>query len=680
MDIKLDIYRERCLLLAESMYLKFDLHALSVEKWVSGLDDILYDRRDWLNYRNMAGLYHTFNTPMVAISLDTLEEISFDKDTLKDHPTTLNVYREFGKHYKALVSKYPDNDILIKGILYNKSIDDIIAMDDFHIVGYNTNLVDPQEYDLISTLNKYLSKQGVAAGCPNYSKDENHYATAILSFVTTSLPVMIKRIRNINSKSYNAHSFYIWSHINSVINLDKYKDYLNYNDVMFLFKNISRLKNGLASKSVFNEIVSSIIRPKRIRVYNLRSDILLDTIDLESDVADAEWYLDEVGGTEIKRIPVEDIVSEHVERSSYKTVDPFKDISRNVLYDFNSNLYPEITLIDDNDSEGLLRRMLVDVDYAFLFSGTGVLSGYFDITMPDTGDVMTLLHKDILSMYTRITQLRVGNLTDVIPPHVTVELYNHRPLDIIKLRKCGLTDDVIESILSIVKGFPVVHNDVRLTWSYVKHFNDSRNVVMALLDKSYTPENALCIEDAYSEIFKSHTINVHGDNPTWEDWSKRTGVYLDDKPVDVLDVLASSILKYVIGITEVDSTRLISMMSDMLSKFVSYKTNITREVSPISSIRLGLRPTWATQPINVSDMNGYIHGHVTIVSNKRDVDIVPVDTNSTPVSYERGKVINDTNVLSTTSTIIPELTTLTSVLTSRPNIITAKINGVVTYV
>lgn len=635
MDIKLDIYNDECLALANSMYLKFDLHALAIERRFTGQSTITSNRTTWLQYMNLAGLYHSSNAAMTVKSLDTFEDISFDKETLQEHPTTLSRYQEFGKYYTAIIEAFPDNEVLIKGILYGREIDDVIAMEDFHIVGWNANFIDVQEYDLISTLNNYLTIIGTKAGCPNYADMDDLYPTAILSSVVQNLTTLIKRVRFNNSKSYNANTFYIWSHINSVINLDAFKAALTYDDTMYLFKNIARLKSGACSKDVFKEVLGTVVSPKMIDAYYLSSDTKLSSMDLESKSVIADWTLKDVLSASSRATTIDSIVSDHTDRSNYKVADPKGDLTTLLFQDYNENDYSEMTLYDNRENEGDVRELLVNVDYSFLFAATEILTRFYEISLPDTGESITLQHGDWLTIYQRIQQKRFGLLTDTIPPHETTQVYRMRAVSRNELTQGGLTKTDAEKVIAMMGEFPVLRNDTATTTAYTDNYSNTKATITSILDRSINRQNNLYIGALNGIIFQSYMVQLHGNDVNFSDWLSGTGVDVDSMSVDTLTQLEYNILINVVGIDGDSAGSLVAMMGGILQKFVSYKTNISRKQSDTITLPLRLLPTWVARsndisniisivdasPVLITTINSNVADEVNLINTSIDIGI-----------------------------------------------------------
>jgi len=674
MDIKLDVYNANCVKLAKSMELKCDLHALSVERWYTGIKEITTDRTEWLHYKNLAGEYHDYNEPMTITSLDTLETIEFSKDVLINHPTTLSLYQEFGKYYDVLIAKYPDNAVLIKGILYNNDIEDIIALDDFYIVGWNTNLVEVQEHDLISTLNKYLTISGSSAGSPDFIESENLWPSMIIAYLAANMPVLIKRVRDSNSLSYNAHSFHIWSHINAYIPLEQYKALLTYDDIMYLFKNIARLKNGACSTAIFNEVLETIVYPKSIQGYRLESKTEMSSINNDNQTASAIWnHSNLVDGEDSKLTTLADVISTQLDRSNYQVATIESDISSRLFEEYNTNGYPELTLYDTNESDGGLRELLVDVDYAYVFGGEELHTNYTEITMPHSGEGISLQYNQWMTIYKRIQQIRTKSKTDTIPYHDTTVIYSMDTVSRSTLQDCGLSDEFIAKIITIMGSFPLIKNDTSESRAYVENYSNTRRTIESLIETSRNKTNNLYIDQAYNYIFKHYRVQLEGFGENFNTWIAATGVELDDMSEDEISQLEYYILSDIVGIDGDSAAMLVTYMGGILSNFVSYRTNISKEVNDNIVLELDSRRTFSQRAVDRLGLTETFPTPLSLTGSVDGAGARTLELRGSELTTELQPVVNTTVLNLRGSNLSGTINSFSTSLTLRPSTLTASI-------
>ena len=196
MSLKLTIYNSECLRLAKSLMIKSDLLARDVEYRLSGNSNYLNNpRTTWKYYLSMSGQYHETHQMMYVTSLDTLSSIEFTKENLKLHPVTKEKYTPNSELTNELIQLYPENQLLILGIIYELSIDDVISADEFTIMGYDSSLVGVQEINLIPELQTRLYSEYHTYINKDYADIEPYYGLVVMSNIAKQSLIAIKVIR-----------------------------------------------------------------------------------------------------------------------------------------------------------------------------------------------------------------------------------------------------------------------------------------------------------------------------------------------------------------------------------------------------------------------------------------------------------------------------------------------------
>lgn len=203
-----------------------------------GTDEVLpNDKTSWKYYMNMAGEYHPRNTMMYITSLDTLETIEFTKANLVTHTATAAKYLTDDYYYRTLLFNYPEQDLLIRGILY--PVDKQLAIDarDGTILAYDTTLVEVQEIVFVPMLQKYLFDYFDRWDVRGYYYTDSLYPAAFLGVLYTLLVSKCHNIRLSQARTPYAHSYHIREYLNSHHGVGAYYDYLTLEQKLLLYRN-----------------------------------------------------------------------------------------------------------------------------------------------------------------------------------------------------------------------------------------------------------------------------------------------------------------------------------------------------------------------------------------------------------------------------------------------------------
>jgi hypothetical protein len=231
--------------LVSSFIIKSSHTINSINSFISlGGEEISVFQKEWKYYKNIAGKHYSGSTGffdnsiLTVYSLDTKEVIELNEQTAKLHLNTITNLQSKGLVYKQLIEKYPDDTLLINGILFPIDIDLAIAANDYEIIHYDKTLVGKTEYNLIPEvqkwINNYVSRWDVTA----FSVTDKLYPSAHFGILILNLVPAIINIRLNNCKTPFVHEFHIWNYLSSYFKLDRYKDKISHEQSMFLYRNI----------------------------------------------------------------------------------------------------------------------------------------------------------------------------------------------------------------------------------------------------------------------------------------------------------------------------------------------------------------------------------------------------------------------------------------------------------
>lgn len=274
-----DVYIQNCLDLAATIVIKSTDVATAINNYLIAFygDDAVdaSDPTTWRYYKNLSGEYHSADTVMQVVSMDTLETIDFTKDNLAVHRATAKAYQYGTREYRALVAQYPRQEMLIRGVLYPVDIDEAVAADDFAILGgWPDGLVEANEYSFIQRLQTWVSRWHLRWFNRAYTATHNLYLTSHLGILYALLPQAIISLRKEVSKTNEAHSFHMREYLESHGRLGKYFDQLTTKQAILLCRNMRYLERHPGQRQVFSWLIDNVLTPRQIPLaeYTMRHD------------------------------------------------------------------------------------------------------------------------------------------------------------------------------------------------------------------------------------------------------------------------------------------------------------------------------------------------------------------------------------------------------------------------
>ena len=278
-DNRYSIYEDQCLRLAETIFVKSEAAAYAlnkhlVESYGSSAVNALYPST-WKYYLNLAGEYHSTDTVMSVVSMDTLEKITFSKNNLKVHRATARGYAYGTRGYKELVALYPEQEYLIRGILYPVDLDLAIAAKDGTILGYPADLVEENEYSLIAKLQVWIDGFRARHVNDQFSVSDGLYTASWMAVMYMSMPLAILTLRLEACHSNEAHSFHVSQYLASHGHLDVYMKQLTTKQAHWVYRNIKYLQNHTGKQENFEWLIEHIMTERQLPLaeFTMRHDV-----------------------------------------------------------------------------------------------------------------------------------------------------------------------------------------------------------------------------------------------------------------------------------------------------------------------------------------------------------------------------------------------------------------------
>ncbi len=222
------------------------------------------DMSSWKYYMNISGLYHPLDEPMVITSLDTLEEITFNKENLAIHTATAKAYQFDSRYYYSLVNKYPNQVQLILGILYPCDINIAIESQDGAILSYPKYLIEEQESSLMIELEEYIIRFITRWYIPAFNLTDSLYTASFYAILYLNIFIKLLNLRLARVRTLEVHSFHLREYLASHDYLDAYLPYMTLKQKLWLYRNLNYLFRNTGKVEQFKILLQKLLTDRRI--------------------------------------------------------------------------------------------------------------------------------------------------------------------------------------------------------------------------------------------------------------------------------------------------------------------------------------------------------------------------------------------------------------------------------
>lgn len=236
------------------------------------------DPYSWKYYQNLAGIYHVSDTPMRIMSLDTQEEITFDIPTLSEHLGTRKEYAYGSVYYKELLAAYPDQHMLIRGVLNPVDIGVAVASPDHKILAWDKDEVEAAEAYLIPRVQTHIDQYFLHHNNEDYSLFEPYYYPGLMGGLYTKLPLWIMVLRKEMQRTIWVHSFFIRQYLLSFSPVGKEFDYMPQKLRLWLYRNIRYLNLNLGREEILRLTTDRVLTDQGFNLSGFKFSHVYDEV------------------------------------------------------------------------------------------------------------------------------------------------------------------------------------------------------------------------------------------------------------------------------------------------------------------------------------------------------------------------------------------------------------------
>nr|DAT15839.1 MAG TPA: hypothetical protein [Caudoviricetes sp.] len=568
------------------------------------------NRKTWRYYMHLAGQYHPADLdsngrPKIKVlSVDTLEEIEFTVENLKEHRATLREYQKGSTYYQNLTQKYPDQIKLINGIINPIDINKAIEADENTILWYDKDLVEPNEYGLIPKVQKYIHAFMNRYNNPDYEIGSDLYIPAKYMVLYTFLPYIIMSARYEFSRTIEAHSFHVWAYLGSHQYLDEYKDHLTLFQRMWLYRNIRWVELNPGKTRTFNKLIDVVMTHRNLPLSEFFSDFVYDKM-----LGDEKAMYPEI---RFRRSPLnlhDTIRKDGKYRTTKQMVDSEVPEARDNALDWNiemdvkhaehvftrgkdQNLSTKVleSTINTQSNRSAINTDDVELNTWIYMATNGTYTARISVPNPKNASVMALSQREAVVLFIYSLMRSYGLKPDLIPT-ITVE-------DVLKVKRPTLEhvrtmiDETItppEYVYALDHYTPSVPNIISVDEfaEWCSRVIETKNTHRYIYSFNEYAREHIQIKQARDQYYEDVVCKLTDTNMTFDEFMKMKGWEIGDLRQSDYEALANNITTEALGSNLVKrySVREIQgMMVRLLKKLSSYTIQFLTDSSEVNTI------------------------------------------------------------------------------------------------
>lgn len=412
-----NFYQTNNLTLARSIIIKNSLTAEAMNKGLPYARGAVFGQvptveqsqpKTWRYYCHLAGEYHPVDEMMKVVSLDTLQEIEFTKENMRLHRATWRNYALGTEYFNDLVKRFPEQELLIRGIINPIDKDKAINAQEYDILYYDSSLIDHNEYFLIPELQTkiraYLKRWDVAM----YNLTDEYYEPMRMLMLYTFIPSMLMNIRLKYAHTVYANKYHIWNYLGSQLELDRYRPYLTTEQTMWLYQNIRWVIANGGKQETFAEITEYVMSRRglpisRFKIHRDVENILDNNPDLFIDRQQINLpNLDYKSSDD--SLDLEKLMNKELPTALHndEAIEDLHESAREMWrFGKHDNLNTKVieSHVEDYSTQEIYRLDDTLLDYWIYMASMNRFESVITVNNPGSAEVMTLTTKEALMMF-----------------------------------------------------------------------------------------------------------------------------------------------------------------------------------------------------------------------------------------------------------------------------------------
>lgn len=516
------------------------------------------DKRTWRYYMNLNGDYHPTDTEMWINSIDTGEDILFNKVNLAFHIATYREYSKGGYWFNRIVEMYPGQAELIKGILSPIPYETTIAAENYKILGYNKTLILWNEGYLIHKVQQFINGYVPQVFNHEYIYTDNLMLPIGIMQLYAAIMMEIGSLRHENIGSRAAHDFYIWARIDSYGEFSKYKASLTKEQTMWLYNNIAWLKMNPGAQYTFDLMLKNLLTEAKIPL--AKYDLVENTKNQLEDLTPVPLYrkmnlnLQKSYGLEPSYIDTEAMINkeqgmakENFNQSAIWYDSALKKGTHSVYSELPTKVL-ESKMMDYTNRHANTKMSVTFNNWIYL-TAKGYYKGRILVKDPKTGKDVRLPVGDAYYLWRYLTDLSKGqekiyiepvyyqNVLKVVPPSLEALIDIGGPLYIPLYMAYDIRALWIPPQSFVSPEFLMSHSEevYRIMWNHTKLYSQFvdlnkrarvKNTTELMYESGFAELTDL---ETYDQLLDRYELDLSGHSPeearyfAWEIFKRVTG-------------------------------------------------------------------------------------------------------------------------------------------------------------
>lgn len=679
------LYIESVIELASTIVIKSERSADVVNERVlqlTGVEPDPYDETTWKYYLNISGQYHPSDPVIEITSLDDLSKITFDRSTLENHPATLSAYEYGSRYYRELVTLYPDMSQFIIGCLLPVDINDAIEAKDAAILTYPSHLIEENEESLLSRMQGWINNFKFRWDNKQFNESDNLYAAANLGIMYQMLIPLIINLRLKACKTREAHSYHVRQYLASHGYLDKYIDYLNLKQRLFLYRNICYIERNAGKNKTLHWLIDNLMTERNLPIaeYTMRHDTSTLGDTYYSDTTFRRKGITDVFSQTTKNYPVisldvlldkEEILTPGNPEYILDSTDKMDRKFENSLSSVVITKVLESSVVDYSDSE-TFSLTEIKLGHWLRNASEGLYTSVVNFKDPVTSADKSLNAFDAYVFWFYCYCASMGIVLEEIPNLFYYKATRLEDLQVSDLNQIVNSNDIPDSFIQTlidtkVEQTPTISVESFATLVRNVYHSHKEQVIILANEENYDlrgQKQAVANNLYFSSDIDTQSIIAQRDGviqSNYSSWITSKGLSIDGFDESLFEVLHLEIFKVATGgdfYTKTLLSDLQKAMVNILTQLSSYSIQILSEINSETIRKLGWASIRPGKFIDTEKAKHEVEIINTYVTSGDTTELVDIDIPVIPIGIN-GKtnvVVNDSAMLEIPTQVRPSKT------------------------